>query len=119
VLIRDNINRPEFSTWFRRYRPDVVIGHLTEVVPWMRACGARIPKPTVSFVSTCICRIRRAPGSTSGPADRRARRRTGHTPSSTKTSAGAPDPISFTFLPSVGSTVRRSGRLPPNGRKSK
>jgi len=46
VLIRDKINRPEFSTWFRRYRPDVVIGHLTEVVAVdARLRGADSPNP--------------------------------------------------------------------------
>lgn len=35
--------REEFCEWFKKYGPDVVIGHRAEIMDWMRACGARIP----------------------------------------------------------------------------
>ncbi len=33
----------EFVAWFKRYNPDVVLAHFTEVIDWMEACGARVP----------------------------------------------------------------------------
>ncbi|HVU32256.1 MAG TPA: LacI family DNA-binding transcriptional regulator [Opitutaceae bacterium] len=48
-LIATSITREEFTRWFRRYKPDVVVGHHCEVIDWMEACGARIPE-THGFV---------------------------------------------------------------------
>ena len=42
--------REEFVAWFRRYKPDVVIGHFTETIEWMEAAGASVPD-TAGFVS--------------------------------------------------------------------
>lgn len=33
----------QFITWFRRYQPDVVIGHNTEAIEWMENAGAKVP----------------------------------------------------------------------------
>lgn len=49
-LVADTHTRAEFQAWFRRHRADVVIGHNTETVTWMEACGAKVPK-THGFVS--------------------------------------------------------------------
>lgn len=49
-LITENIARAEFETWFRRFRPDVVICHHPEALEWMEACGASVPT-THGFVS--------------------------------------------------------------------
>lgn len=49
-LVADTHTRADFQTWFRRHKPDVVIGHNTETVTWMEACGAKVPK-THGFVS--------------------------------------------------------------------
>jgi DNA-binding LacI/PurR family transcriptional regulator len=43
-LVMDEINREGFTAWFRRERPDVVLGHHTEATAWMESCGARIPE---------------------------------------------------------------------------
>ena len=43
-------NREEFVAWFRRYNPDIVLAHFTEVIDWMEACGARLPQ-THGFAS--------------------------------------------------------------------
>ncbi len=32
-----------FAKWFKRHKPDVVLGHRTEYVSWMERCGARVP----------------------------------------------------------------------------
>lgn len=49
-LVATNIDRAAFGQWFRRSRPDVVLGHHTEAVDWMTAGGARVPE-THGFVS--------------------------------------------------------------------
>jgi DNA-binding LacI/PurR family transcriptional regulator len=33
-----------FKRWFRKHRPDVVLGHRAEIISWMAACGARVPE---------------------------------------------------------------------------
>jgi LacI family transcriptional regulator len=38
------ITRPDFEAWFKKYNPDVVLGHFPEAIAWMKACGARMPK---------------------------------------------------------------------------
>lgn len=50
-----SISRDTFETWFRKYNPDVVLGHFPEVMDWMRACGAKLPK-THAFV--CLNSLR-------------------------------------------------------------
>lgn len=52
------ITRSEFEAWFKKYDPDVVLGHFPEAMTWMKSCGARIPK-THSFV--CLNSLRAAP----------------------------------------------------------
>lgn len=43
VLVKEEIDREEFSAWFRKNDPDVVLGHRSDAVAWMRSCRARIP----------------------------------------------------------------------------
>ena len=43
LLLRRDFSAGEFTAWFRRHRPDVVLGHDAEAMGWMAACGARIP----------------------------------------------------------------------------
>ncbi len=42
--------RDDFVAWFRRYNPDVVLSHFTDVIEWMEYCGARLPQ-THGFAS--------------------------------------------------------------------
>jgi LacI family transcriptional regulator len=49
-LIFDERRQADFTQWFRRYNPDVVLAHFTEIMDWMESCGARIPE-THGFVS--------------------------------------------------------------------
>lgn len=49
-LVMDEYDRGEFVRWFKRHKPDVVLGHWTEAIDWMKDCGAKIPQ-TVGFVS--------------------------------------------------------------------
>lgn len=49
-LVMDEYDRAEFVRWFKRHKPDVVLGHWTQAIDWMKQCGAKIPE-TVGFVS--------------------------------------------------------------------
>jgi LacI family transcriptional regulator len=42
-LIQPEITRAAFIPWFKKTRPDVVLCHRAEVIPWMEECGADIP----------------------------------------------------------------------------
>lgn len=42
-LIVDSYSEAEFVKWFRRHRPDVVLGHHTAAIEWMERCGAQFP----------------------------------------------------------------------------
>ncbi len=50
LLTETEPRKKEFVTWYRRYQPDVVIGHFTEAIEWMEECGAVVPE-TGAFVS--------------------------------------------------------------------
>jgi len=49
------LSRDEFVAWFKKYNPDVVMSHFPEVIDWMKACGAKLPK-THAFV--CLNSLR-------------------------------------------------------------
>ena len=49
-LIVDSFSEGEFVKWFRKYKPDVVLGHNTAAIDWMERCGAEVPA-THGFVS--------------------------------------------------------------------
>jgi LacI family transcriptional regulator len=43
-LILADMAREPFQRWFKKNRPDVVIGHRAEMISWMTECGARVPE---------------------------------------------------------------------------
>jgi LacI family transcriptional regulator len=49
-LMTTGLTQDDFTRWFRRAQPDVVIGHGTELMEWMEAAGAVIPQ-THGFVT--------------------------------------------------------------------
>ncbi|MEO6005922.1 MAG: LacI family DNA-binding transcriptional regulator [Opitutus sp.] len=49
------LTRADFEAWFKKYDPDVVLGHFPEAMTWMKSCGAKIPK-THAFV--CLNSLR-------------------------------------------------------------
>ncbi len=49
-LIVENYSREQFITWFKKHKPDVVVGHNSEAIDWMESCGAKVPE-THGFVS--------------------------------------------------------------------
>lgn len=50
-----NLSKEDFLPWFKKHKPDVVIGHYPEAIEWMRECGAKLPK-THGFV--CLNSLR-------------------------------------------------------------
>ncbi|HYD84633.1 MAG TPA: LacI family transcriptional regulator, partial [Opitutus sp.] len=50
-----SVTREDFEAWFKKYDPDVVLGHFPGVMTWMKSCGAKIPK-THAFV--CLNTLR-------------------------------------------------------------
>lgn len=42
-LIVDTFTREEFTRWFRRCKPDVVLSHHAVAMDWMESCGAKLP----------------------------------------------------------------------------
>jgi len=49
-LVMDEFDRTEFVRWFKRHKPDVVLGHWTKAIDWMKECGAKVPE-RAGFVS--------------------------------------------------------------------
>jgi LacI family transcriptional regulator len=49
TLKSPHLEAPEFIRWFKRYTPDVVLGHQMEAVEWMEAAGGSVPE-THGFV---------------------------------------------------------------------
>ena len=51
----EQLTRDQFVKWFKKYEPDVVLSHLSELISWMTSCGAAIPE-THGFV--CLNSLR-------------------------------------------------------------
>ncbi|MBS0664384.1 MAG: LacI family DNA-binding transcriptional regulator [Verrucomicrobia bacterium] len=49
------VTREQFTAWFKKYNPDVVMGHFPVAMEWMKAAGAKLPK-THGFV--CLNSLR-------------------------------------------------------------
>lgn len=44
TLLQDGpVAKDDFVKWFRRHKPDVVLGHNTQAIDWMESCGAELP----------------------------------------------------------------------------
>lgn len=50
-----SVTRSDFEAWFKKYDPDVVLGHFPQAMSWMKGCGAKIPA-THAFV--CLNTLR-------------------------------------------------------------
>lgn len=49
-LIPETRDEAAFCAWFKKYKPDVVLSHFTDVLDWMESCGAKVPE-THGFAS--------------------------------------------------------------------
>jgi LacI family transcriptional regulator len=50
LILETGRHREAFVEWFRRYKPDVVIGHFIEAIDWMESADAAVPG-TAGFVN--------------------------------------------------------------------
>lgn len=48
ALIESQLERAQFLSWYRHYQPDLIVGHVQDMVKWLRADGVRVPAD-VSF----------------------------------------------------------------------
>ncbi|MCF3651653.1 LacI family DNA-binding transcriptional regulator [Synoicihabitans lomoniglobus] len=55
------ISKKEFLIWFKKHNPDVVFGHDSDALQWMKEAGARVPE-THSYV--CLNSLRAQTGCT-------------------------------------------------------
>ncbi len=56
VLVGSPVTEELFATWFRRHRPDVVLGHGSELIDWIRRAGGNVPE-TTGFVALNVTGI--------------------------------------------------------------
>lgn len=58
ILVADAVDRDTFSEWFRDQRPDVVLGHGTGLLAWIRSTGVSVPREC-GFVSlnAALCEV--------------------------------------------------------------
>jgi LacI family transcriptional regulator len=61
-LIVEKFTREEFTKWFRRQKPDVVLGHNTEALDWMESCGADVPVTHGFFCLNVLMKTRPCAG---------------------------------------------------------
>jgi LacI family transcriptional regulator len=59
-LVEDEQSRETFVRWFKRFKPDVVLGHQAAAVDWMTECGARIPE-TAGFFCLNVTQVHPRP----------------------------------------------------------
>jgi LacI family transcriptional regulator len=48
-LITAQVTRESFLTWFKQHRPDVVVGHVQEMVEWLAEINVRVPEDAAFF----------------------------------------------------------------------
>jgi LacI family transcriptional regulator len=109
-LIEDRIDQGVFTPWFRRYDPDVVLGHQVDAVDWMEAAGARVPRTHGYFCLNLVHADRPCAGLDLAP--RRIGQRSVEIVIAQlhRNDRGVPKSNSLTTLPSTwvdGPTVRR------------
>jgi LacI family transcriptional regulator len=49
VLMEPQVDRTSFLAWFKRYRPDVIVGHVQSMVDWLIETGVRVPTDAAFF----------------------------------------------------------------------
>ncbi len=98
-LILPAITAPAFGKWFRRHDPDVVLGHSAELIDWMTACGARVPKTHGFFCLNVTQQDRPCAGLDLHPMILGARGVELLIAQLQRNERGIPDPASTTMIP--------------------
>jgi len=109
-LVADVIDQKVFSAWFRRHKPDVVLGHLVEAIAWMRADGASVPRTHGFFCLNLVHADHPCAGLDMSPALIGMRGADVLISQLHRNERGVPKSFSLTTLPSIwvdGPTLRR------------
>ncbi|HUR59664.1 MAG TPA: LacI family DNA-binding transcriptional regulator [Opitutaceae bacterium] len=61
-LVVEEFSKDDFTRWFRRYKPDVVLGHNCSAMEWMESCGAEIPATHGFVCLNVIMKVRPCAG---------------------------------------------------------
>jgi LacI family transcriptional regulator len=48
-LIEPGVTREAFLSWYKHYKPDLVVGHVQAMVDWLREAGHRVPEEVGFF----------------------------------------------------------------------
>ena len=67
ALIGPKITRDAFLVWYERHGPDVIVGHVQELVGWLRETGVRVPEDVGFFNLNLTERIAPCAGLDLGP----------------------------------------------------
>lgn len=62
MLVPEQIEEAGFLRWYRKYQPDLVIGHVDEAVTWLQRTGVRVPGDAGFFNLSWIERKRPCAG---------------------------------------------------------
>ncbi len=62
TCVVERMNADSFFAWYRRHKPDLVIGHVDEAVEWLRSAGVRVPETTAFFSLNWTARKRPCAG---------------------------------------------------------
>lgn len=98
-LILADITAPAFNRWFTRYKPDVVLGHSAELIDWMTAAGAKVPKTHGFFCLNITQQDRPCAGLDLHPLTLGARGVELLIAQLQRNERGIPDPASTTMIP--------------------
>jgi len=49
ALITEEFSKSRFLTWFKKYKPDVVIGHSPVAIEWIKECKLKVPEDVGFF----------------------------------------------------------------------
>ncbi|MBE2214139.1 MAG: LacI family DNA-binding transcriptional regulator [Opitutaceae bacterium] len=109
------INRETFVPWFKKAKPDVVMCHRSDVVEWMTAAGAEVPKTHGFCCLNVVMSNIPAAGLDLQPRALGARGVEMLIGQLLRNEYGIPDPPSSTSIPAVwvdGPTLRQQGEVP-------
>lgn len=98
-LILSEITEAAFARWFARYKPDVVLGHSTDLIDWMTAAGAKVPRTHGFFCLNITQQDRACSGLDLHPFALGARGIELLIAQLQRNERGIPDPASTTMIP--------------------
>jgi LacI family transcriptional regulator len=62
VLFAEHYAKEDFCPWFKKHKPDVVLGHYDTAIEWMESCGAKLPQSNGYVCLNIINRTRPCAG---------------------------------------------------------